>query len=58
MSKNKTKLSLRLDFNDELLEMLMALQKHFQIKNATDLIRFLVASEYRRLKSERALKNT
>lgn len=50
MNESKSKLSLRLDFNGEILEMLKALQDHFQIKNATDLIRFLVADECRRLK--------
>lgn len=48
-SESKDKLNLRLDFDGELLEMLKALQNHFKIKNATDMVRFLVANEYRRL---------
>ena len=48
--KKKDKLSIRIDLEGELLEKFNFLRKHYSIFTATDLVRFLISQEYRRLK--------
>ena len=49
---SKTKEQVRINFEGALLEKFKQLKEHYCIYNNTDLIRFLIAKEYERLKEE------
>jgi len=49
-SEKSDKLSIRVDLEGELLEKFNFLRKHYSIFTATDLVRFLISQEYRRVK--------
>jgi len=52
-SESKEKLSIRIDLTGKLLEMFEAIKHEWMIENATDVIRHLIAEQYKHIKSEK-----
>lgn len=49
---SKAKLSIRLDLDGDLLKMFDTIKREWMIENATDVIRHLIAEEFKRIKSK------